>query len=136
MKRTTFWLIIITLSTIGSFGALVYYSLQNVFPHQVPIEAAEGKELWKEYSCVQCHAIVGNGGYSAPDLTDVVSRRSEEWLQQFFLDPPIMRPSKDNRHMGLDPQETENMLYYLHFVNEIYTNNWPPDPLISDKEDA
>lgn len=125
MKRSVLWLLLVTLATAGSFLILVFYSLNNMSPRLIPVESAEGKQVWEKHSCIECHSIMGNGGYSAPDLTNVISERGDKWLEQFFLDPPVIRPSEKKRHMKLDHGETQKIIEYLGFVDQIKNNHWP-----------
>ncbi|MCW3489525.1 c-type cytochrome [Dethiobacter alkaliphilus] len=134
MKKTEIWYLLISLTTVIGFAVLIYYSILRVNPSVVPPEAAAGKEIWERQGCMQCHAIMGSGGYSASDLTDVVTRHSEEWLEEFFLNPPLMEPSH-RRHPGLAGAEIVHMLTFLRLVDEIDNLDWPPAPLITVPED-
>jgi len=126
MKHAILWLVLAAAITAGCFAGLIYYSFVRVTPRDISETAYEGKKVWEEYSCVQCHPILGNGGYSAPDLTNVVTLRSKEWLERFFAEPPILKPSKSKKHIGLESSEREKMIEYLEYINEIKKHNWPP----------
>jgi nitric oxide reductase subunit C len=128
MKYAILWLVLVAAITAGCFAGLIYYSFVRVTPRDISETAYEGKKVWEEYSCVQCHPIFGNGGYSAPDLTNVASLRSKEWLEQFFAEPPILKPSKSNKHISLESAEREKIIEYFKYINEIKKNNWPPPP--------
>jgi len=123
--RTFTWLLVITLGTCTVFAGLVYYSLSRMEPREVPLEAAQGKKIWENHGCIQCHAILGNGGYLASDLTNVINHRDEKWLEHFFLAPPLI-PASNKRHKGLEEDQVEKMLEYFRLVAQINTLNWPP----------
>ncbi len=135
MKKTEIWYFAITIVTITSFAALIYFSILQVLPRDIPPEAVSGKDTWERHGCMQCHAIVGSGGYSAVDLTDILSHRDNEWLKEFFRNPPMMRPDNIRRHPALEESEIKNMMAYLRVVNEINTRGWPPPPIITQSEE-
>jgi len=99
--RTIVWFLVIILVTCTVFAVLIYYSLIRIEPSEVPFEAVQGKKIWEDHGCIQCHAILGNGGYLASDLTNIISRRDEKWLEEYFLTPPLM-PSSNKRHKKLE----------------------------------
>jgi len=121
-------LVLICLATSVIFASLIYYSLLHIEPTDISWEAAQGKKIWDDYGCIQCHAIVGNGGYSAPDLTNILTLRDEEWIKQFFTEPPLMPASRNKRHKQLEQNQVKNLLEYLRLVDQINTLNWPPPP--------
>jgi putative heme-binding domain-containing protein len=61
-------------------------------------DARRGKDVFEgKGNCTSCHRVNGQGGRSAPDLSNVGARRSAESLRQALLDPtatmfPINRP--------------------------------------------
>ncbi len=132
MKKTALILLTITIATTGSFGLLVFYSFQQIEPSNVSQEATMGKEIWENSGCMECHAILGNGGYSAVDLTDVLSKRGEDWLKEFFDNPPLLKPSKIKYHMRLGQEDIVNIIEYFKMIEEIDTLGWPPPPLKSN----
>ncbi|MHB1125411.1 MAG: c-type cytochrome [Bacillota bacterium] len=126
--RLYFWLFIVSLvMMLAAFFGLVVGSLGEVGP--IPPEAVAGKMVWQDNGCVECHTVLGNGGYSAGDITNVFSLRGSKRLEKFFLEPPVMRPSETSRHLGLNRQETREMIAYLKFLNQIPTQGWPPQPV-------
>jgi protein SCO1/2 len=57
-----------------------------------PNLAKRGKELWANRSCEGCHSI-GKGRRAGPDLLDVTSRRSTEWLTKWLKNTREMQES-------------------------------------------
>ncbi len=135
MKKTTVIILIVTLGTTGIFSFLIYYSLLRVYPSEISAEAADGKRIWETYACMECHTILGNGGYSATDLTNILSQRGEKWLEDFFSNPPIMRPSRVKHHLGLDKHNTGNLIEYFKMIEQINTLAWPPSPLLKQSNE-
>lgn len=124
--RNIMVVVITVLTTLVVFMVLIYYSFQKIEPRDISWEAAQGKKVWDDFGCIQCHALVGNGGYAAPDLTKVVITRGDQWLKNFFSEPPLMPASKFRRHKKLNQEQTSFILEYLRLVGEINTLNWPP----------
>jgi protein SCO1 len=57
-----------------------------------PNLAKRGRELWMSRSCDACHTI-GKGRRAGPDLLDVTSRRSTEWLTKWLKNTREMQES-------------------------------------------
>ncbi len=119
------------------FGALTYNSHQQ-FPelthsNQLTPAVAAGFEVWHRYDCVNCHTLLGEGAYYAPDLTNIASQRGDAYLTEFLKDPSrFYSEEKDRRLMptlGMSDQEIEEVVAFLGWVDKIDTNGWPPRPL-------
>lgn len=127
MRKGLIIFILVAIITLFCFAGLIYYSINQLEPSTMPIKALEGKIVWQQKGCVECHTLFGNGGYVAPDLTKEYSRRRESWIKDFLTIPPPVRPSKQKRHLQLTEEEAANIIEYLKFINEIsITENWPP----------
>ncbi|MGI6226074.1 MAG: c-type cytochrome [Peptococcales bacterium] len=127
--RNIVWLVIISLMTSVTFLVFVFYSLEQMETQKITEEAIQGKKIWDNYGCIQCHTIFGNGGYSAPDLTNVITDRGEGWIKTFFREPPLMPFSKNRRHKQLEEDKIIYLLEYLHLVGKTNTLNWPPSAI-------
>ncbi len=46
--------------------------------------AIDGKRVFQAYNCMDCHTIVGNGAYFAPDLTKIYAKAGPAWLAAFL----------------------------------------------------
>ena len=55
----------------------------------VPAQERQSAVIFGRY-CASCHMIDGEGGASAPDLTDVGSRRDAKWLREWIHDPMMV----------------------------------------------
>jgi cytochrome c2 len=55
--------------------------------------ALRGKQVLQAYNCMDCHTIVGNGGYFAPDLTKIYKEAGPAWLKA-YLGSPATYPTK------------------------------------------
>lgn len=53
---------------------------------------AKGKKVYDANACKACHAVKGEGGKSAPDLTKIGATRSAQWLSDKVADPKKSNP--------------------------------------------
>src|SRR5439155_15045745 len=73
-----------------------------------------GEHVWERYNCENCHTLLGEGAYYAPDLTQIVSQRGPAYLTQFLADPSkFYSETRDGRLMptlGLSPDEIGDVI--------------------------
>ena len=93
-------------------------------------EVRRGGHAWARYNCENCHTLLGEGAYYAPDLTQVVQQRGAAYLAQFLANPAqFYTEARDGRLMptlGMSPQEITDVIAFLDWVGHIDTNGWPP----------
>lgn len=75
--------------------------------------AAKGKILWQQKNCTSCHQIYGLGGHLGPDLTNVSSQRSPEYIEAFLMSGTNVMP---NFH--LTKEEIEALKSFLKSVDK------------------
>jgi nitric oxide reductase subunit C len=97
-------------------------------------DVRRGGHVWAKYNCENCHTLLGEGAYFAPDLTQVVQQRGAAYLAQFLANPAqFYSEARDGRLMptlGLSPQEIADVIAFLDWVGQIDTNGWPPRPIL------
>jgi len=97
-------------------------------------EVRRGAHVWARYNCENCHTLLGEGAYYAPDLTQVVQQRGAAYLTQFMANPAqFYSEARDGRLMptlGLSTQEITDVIAFLDWVGGIDTNGWPPRPIL------
>lgn len=97
-------------------------------------EVARGFRAWERYNCENCHTLLGEGAYFAPDLTQIVSQRGKGYLTAFLTDPSrFYSEERDGRLMptlGLSEAEISDVIDFLGWVGKIDTNGWPPRPIL------
>lgn len=49
--------------------------------------ALRGKQVFQAYNGMDCHTIVGNGAYFAPDLTKIYEKTGPAWLKAYLGSP-------------------------------------------------
>ncbi len=71
--------------------------------------------LMEDLRCLSCHAINGNGGDMAPDLTWEGSAVQHTWLEDFLKNPNTLRPALIRRmpKFNLTPDEIKTVTDYI-----------------------
>ena len=93
-----------------------------------------GKHVWHRKNCINCHTLLGEGAYYAPDLTKITQQRGDVYLRQFLQDPS--RFYSEERHgrlmpnMRLSDQQITELIAFLTWVSNIDNQNWPPRPIV------
>ncbi len=92
-------------------------------------EVVHGKEIWDANNCMGCHTILGEGAYYAPELTKVVERRGEAWIDLFLQDPQAMFPGRRKMvQYDFTPEERRAVIAFLGWVGNIDANGFPAKP--------
>lgn len=94
----------------------------------LPSAAADGMRLWRARGCEGCHALYGQGGVYASDLTGVLARRGSAVVRrQLAASAAITAGGRTMPPLGLVPAEVETLLAFLTWVGEQPPGNaWPP----------
>jgi nitric oxide reductase subunit C len=96
----------------------------------------QGKHVWEENSCINCHTILGEGAYFAPELGNVWTRYGgrenpdaaraglKGWIRAQPLNVPGRRvmPKFD-----LSEEQLDSLVDFLQWTDSINTQNWPPN---------
>ena len=65
---TLFFLVILSALTVHSDG---YIEKNSTDVAGITPSVAQGKAVWERHSCINCHTILGEGAYYAPELGNV-----------------------------------------------------------------
>lgn len=94
---------------------------------------ARGLSVWGKFNCENCHTLMGEGAYYAPDLTKIVSQRGAPYLKQFMADPSQFYSEQEHGRLmpklGLSEQQIDDVIAFLDWVGRIDLNGWPPRPI-------
>jgi nitric oxide reductase subunit C len=111
---------------------MVFPGLTNA--DRITPEVLAGKDLWHHGNCVNCHTLMGEGAYYAPDLTQITMQRGEAYLVQFLGDPSRFYSEEAHRRLMPDPQLTDaerrEVIAFLDWISQIENQNWPPRPIL------
>ncbi len=137
-KATTrrFFFVGTALFTLAFIGLTVHTHTtiaERTHADRIDENVVRGLRVWARYNCENCHTLMGEGAYYAPDLTEIVAQRGRVYLTAFLADPSrFYDEERDGRLMptlGLSEQEISDVLDFLAWVDGIDTNGWPPRPI-------
>jgi nitric oxide reductase subunit C len=89
-------------------------------------DVVRGLTVWERYNCENCHTLMGEGAYYAPDLTKIVGQRGRPYLRLFLADPSAFYSAeRDGRLMptlGLSQGEIDDAISFLGWLGEVDLN--------------
>jgi len=97
---------------------------------------AAGKHLWEKHACVNCHSILGEGAYYAPEVGNVMARwgvlddpeAATETLKGWMDAMPTgIEGRRQMPNFGLTDEDYRNLADFLIWTNKINAQNWPPN---------
>jgi len=127
---TTLFALIFLALTIDShrqFGRLTH-------DDAITSHVVAGKHVWHRKDCINCHTLLGEGAYYAPDLTKIAQLRGEPYLRQFLKDPSRFYSEEQHGRLmpnpNLSDEEIGDVIAFLTWISNIDNNNWPPRPIL------
>ena len=111
----------------------------NVSTADAPLtdSVARGKHVWERHACINCHTILGEGAYFAPELANVMTRWGVEpgdtqgafealktWMDAM---PTGIEGRRQMPNFGLTDAEYQNLADFLLWTNTIRAQDWPPN---------
>lgn len=97
---------------------------------------ARGKHVWERNACINCHSLLGEGAYFAPELGNVWVRYGGRedpdsaraaliaWMQS---QPSGVKGRRQMPNFHLNDQELDDLVNYLEWTSRIDTQGWPPN---------
>ena len=113
-----------TFVTFAVFIGLTVYSLRQV-QTDLPADVASGKHLWEKNNCMGCHTIMGEGAYYAPELTNVIERRGEEYVKGVLMSKQPWQPH--GRKMvayGFNEKQANDLIAFFKWVGNLNLNGF------------
>ncbi len=93
-----------------------------------------GKHVWHAKNCVNCHTLMGEGAYYAPDLTEITLHRGSAYLTEFMKDPGRFYSEEQHGRLMTNPDLTEDeirqVIAFLDWIAGIENFDWPPRPIL------
>ncbi len=127
---TTIFTIVFIALTIDShrqFGRLTH-------EENLTESVVAGKHVWHRKNCINCHTLLGEGAYYAPDLTKITQHRGEAYLRQFLKDPSRFYSEERHGRLMPNPQLSDDnisdVIAFLEWVSHIDNQGWPPRPIV------
>ena len=128
-----FFFLVFVLLTIHSH---IYARTKAVDESKLTASVAQGKHIWERYTCINCHTILGEGAYFAPELGNVMKRWAVQddpqaafealkgWMQSM---PTGIEGRRQMPNFGLTDDEYREIADFLLWINTIKAQDWPPN---------
>lgn len=89
---------------------------------------ARGKLVWEKNACIDCHTILGEGAYFAPELGNVYKRRGGDFIKAWIKSQPTGTPGRRQMpQFNLTDKQLDDLVEFLKYTSEINTAKWPPN---------
>lgn len=97
---------------------------------------AKGKRVWEENACINCHTLMGEGAYFAPELQNVMNRwgvdddpeGAFEVLQGWMeAQPSGIEGRRQMPQFNLSEEQLRDLANFFLWVNKIDAQGWPPN---------
>ena len=102
---------------------------ENITP-----EVDRGNAVWHANNCINCHTLLGEGAYYAPDLTKITKLRGATYLKAYIRDPSKFYDEERHRRLmpkqDLSEQDISDVVAFLDWVSNIDNQGWPPRPIL------
>ena len=95
-----------------------------------------GKRVWEENACIDCHTLLGEGAYYAPEVGNVFVRYGgkddaegakdaiKSWMQ---AQPTGIEGRRQMPQFNLTDQQLDDLANFFEWVSKIDTQGWPPN---------
>ena len=130
---TIFFLVIFLGLTLHSHNYIVNESTNE---DALTDSVVAGKHIWERHSCINCHTLLGEGAYFAPELGNVWVRYGgkddpegardmlKAWMQ---AQPSGIEGRRQMPQFNLTDRELDELVDFLKWTSEIDTQDWPPN---------
>lgn len=97
---------------------------------------ARGKHVWERNACINCHSLLGEGAYFAPELGNVWvrygGRDDPESARMALIAWMESQPSgipgrRQMPNFNLTEQELNDLVDFLEWTSRVDTQGWPPN---------
>jgi mono/diheme cytochrome c family protein len=95
----------------------------------LPGTAEQGRRLFQDKRCIECHSVAGQGGKVGPDLADKAMRRSMTQLAEAMWNKaPAMMAAMKSRKIAVPRLEAEDMADIVAYLYSVQYFARPGDP--------
>ncbi|MGQ9366659.1 c-type cytochrome [Azospirillum sp. ST 5-10] len=94
-----------------------------------------GKHVWEKHACINCHTLLGEGAYFAPELGNVWIRYGGDTEPEGARDalkawmrsqPSGIEGRRQMPQFNLTDSELDDLAAFFEWTSRIKTQNWPP----------
>jgi len=130
---TIFFLAILVGLTVQSY---VYIENTSTNLDKLTPRVAQGKAVWERHSCINCHTILGEGAYFAPELGNVWVRYGgledaegardgiKTWISS---QPSGVEGRRQMPNFNINDEDLDALVDFFEWVSTIKNQNWPPN---------
>ena len=95
-----------------------------------------GKRIWEKNACINCHTLLGEGAYFAPELGNVWTRwggdsdpeSARDTLKGWMASQPSgIEGRRQMPQFNLSDKELDDLADFLQWASKIKTQKWPPN---------
>ncbi|MCL4135638.1 UNVERIFIED_CONTAM: hypothetical protein GTU68_012641 [Idotea baltica] len=95
-----------------------------------------GKHVWEKHACINCHSLLGEGAYFAPEVGNVMTRWGVDddpeaayetlrgWMEAM---PTGIEGRRQMPYFELTEEEYRGLADFLMWSGTIDTQGWPPN---------
>lgn len=139
MARNVFYggsLFFIVIFVILSVHSVRYILTESTATAELTDSVARGKRVWEENACINCHTLMGEGAYFAPELVNVMSRWGVQddpegafYVLKGWMDsqPTGIEGRRQMPQFNLSDDETRDLTDFFLWINTIDSQDWPPN---------
>ena len=114
------------------FAALVAQSHMYILNTSTPPlndAVVRGKHVWERHACINCHTILGEGAYYAPELGNACKRLGGKEAVKGIIEAyqSAEEPVRQMPNFGIAGQDLDDLAEFLCWTSKIKTQNWPPN---------
>lgn len=118
-----------------ALSAHTHIYMENTSTPELTESVVRGKKIWEQHSCINCHSLLGEGAYFAPELGNVWLRYGgannpagaragiKAWMRAMPTNAPGRRQMPN---FDLSEQELDDLIDFLEWTSRIDTQDWPP----------
>ena len=102
---------------------------ERTHPENITPEVEWGKAVWERHACIDCHTLLGEGAYYAPELANVIERRGEPFVR-VVLETAAKQGWGTTRRMprfDLSGKDIDPLVAFFKWMGRVNTSNWPPN---------
>ncbi len=139
MARNVFYggsLFFIAIFLFLSWNSVGYIKNHSTNAATLTDSVVAGKRVWEKHACVNCHTILGEGAYFAPELGNVMRRWGVQDSPEDAFDtlkgwmeaqPSGIEGRRQMPQFNLSDDEIRGLADFLLWTGTINTQSWPPN---------
>lgn len=139
MARNVFYggsIFFIVIFVILSVHSVKYITGTSTASAELTDAVARGKRVWEENACINCHTLLGEGAYFAPELVNVMTRWGvqddpeeafETLLGWMESQPSGIEGRRQMPQFNLSDEQVRDLSEFFLWINKIDSQSWPPN---------